>query len=306
MKQLAEKLNRIDRRWIYIVIAVAVVLPLLFPLHLPTFVTGEVRDVFDAIEEIEPGGKAVLLSLDYDPSTIPELYPMTLAIIRHCFSRDIPVVVMTLHPAGPGICEMAVSKVSGEYGKVNGKDYANFGFVPGTAIPIRRMGVNIHTALRSDYYGTQVQDIPMMANIKTYRDIGLCVDVSAASDPDSWITYGVTQYGLRLAAGVTAVMAAEYYPFLQSNQMIGLLGGLKGAAEYEHLLDEMELGEGKTELLRRRLGDDGFSTLRKNRMRARIGMDSQFVVHIVIILLIILGNLSFFFHREQVKLVIKE
>jgi hypothetical protein len=306
MKDIAKKLNDIDRRWIFLIIALAAALPLLFPLHIPTFVTKEVDAVFDAVEESGTGGKAILLSLDYDPSTIPELYPMTLAIVRHCFSRNIPLIVMTLHPAGPGICEMAVSKAAEEYGKVNHQDYVNFGFVPGIAATIRRMGIDIHTALRADYYGTRIQDIPLMEPIRTYRNIALCICVSAASYPDSWIAYAVTQYGLKFASGVTAVMAAEYYPYLQSGQMIGLLGGLKGAAEYERLLDEMEIADGKTDVLRNRMSDEAYSTLMKNRMRARIGMDAQFVVHIVIIMLIIVGNMIYIFYREQAKFSVRE
>jgi hypothetical protein len=40
-----------------------------------------------------------------------------------------------------------------------------------------------------------------------------------------------------VAVGVTAVMAADMYPYLQSGQLIGMLSGLKGAAEYEKLVD---------------------------------------------------------------------
>ncbi len=31
-------------------------------------------------------------------------------------------------------------------------------------------------------------------------------------------------------------MAQDYYPYLQSRQLIGLLNGMKGAAEYEKLV----------------------------------------------------------------------
>jgi len=40
-----------------------------------------------------------------------------------------------------------------------------------------------------------------------------------------------------VAVGVTAVMAADLYPYLQSGQLVGMLAGLKGAAEYEKLVD---------------------------------------------------------------------
>ena len=139
-----------------------------------------------------------------------------------------------------------------------------------------------------------------------YRDIALVVDISASSYPDAWISYGVTQFGFKFAAAVTAVMATDYYPYLQSGQMIGLIGGLKGAAEYEHLLDDMEIDRGKFEVLKERIGEEAFAQLQKNRMKARVGMDAQTVVHVFIILLIILGNVIFFFFKEQAKFVVND
>jgi hypothetical protein len=63
-------------------------------------------------------------------------------------------------------------------------------------------------------------------------------------------------------------MTADYYPYLSAGQILGLIGGMKGAAEYERLMDLF--------------GD------------ARRGMDAQSLVHVVIVVLVILGNLALF------------
>ncbi|MCB5247597.1 MAG: hypothetical protein LHW57_06195, partial [Candidatus Cloacimonetes bacterium] len=52
-----------------------------------------------------------------------------------------------------------------------------------------------------------------------------------------WLTYARPKFGTNIAVGVTAVMAADQYPYLQTGQFIGMLSGLKGAAEYEKLVD---------------------------------------------------------------------
>jgi hypothetical protein len=67
-----------------------------------------------------------------------------------------------------------------------------------------------------------------------------------------------------MVLGATAVMTTDYYPYLSSGQILGLIGGMKGAAEYERLNDFF--------------GD------------ARRGMDAQSLVHVVIVLLVIVGN----------------
>ena len=68
--------------------------------------------------------------------------------------------------------------------------------------------------------------------------------------------------------------AAEYYAFLQTGQFVGMLGGMKGGAEYE------EINETRLEVKVRRV--------------ASIAMDAQNAVHIFIIVIVIMGNISFF------------
>ncbi|MEK6662037.1 MAG: hypothetical protein AABY63_09180, partial [candidate division NC10 bacterium] len=75
------------------------------------------------------------------------------------------------------------------------------------------------------------------------------------------------KYGFELGGGVTAVIAPGLYPFLDTGQINGLIGGLRGAAEYEILI-EMK-GKGMA------------------------GMDAQSATHFIIIGLILLCNLFY-------------
>ncbi|RME31938.1 MAG: hypothetical protein D6800_00340, partial [Candidatus Zixiibacteriota bacterium] len=79
-------------------------------------------------------------------------------------------------------------------------------------------------------------------------------------------------YHIPVGAGVTAVSAPKYYAYVGSGQMTGLLGGMRGAAEYEQLV-----------------GYKG---------RAFSGMGIQSLVHFLIVALVALGNLSYFMMRR--------
>ena len=81
-----------------------------------------------------------------------------------------------------------------------------------------------------------------------------------------WVQQVVSRYHVPMVAGVTAVSAPEYYPYLQAGQLQGLLGGMAGAAEYEVLVNHPGL--------------------------AMRGMDAQSLAHVFIALLIVLGNLA--------------
>jgi len=75
------------------------------------------------------------------------------------------------------------------------------------------------------------------------------------------------------------VSAADAYPYLQSGQLSGLLAGMKGGAEYEVLIQKA-----------------GYS---KAYMPAVAAMDSQSLAHVVILVLVIVGNLAFFVTRRR-------
>ena len=65
------KIGKIDRRWIFIIIAVVVVIPLIVPIGLPIRATDTSKSVYDALENL-PKGSNILLSVEYSPSTKPE------------------------------------------------------------------------------------------------------------------------------------------------------------------------------------------------------------------------------------------
>ena len=266
-----DKFLHIDRRIIFIFVALGVIIPLVWPLGLAVTTSPPVENVYNAIEELKPG-TPVLISVDYDPSTQPELSPMTTALMRHCVARKLPIIVTVLHPGGPGLAVDITDKVAAETGAVRNVDYALLGYKVGSSAVILSLGQDFRISYPRDYYNTAVEDIPLMKGIKNYDDIGLVVTISGSTFPDIWVAYAHERYGQKVAAGVTAVMAADYYPYLQTGQMVGLIGGLKGAAEYEKLINRP---------------DDGLK-----------GMDAQTIVHLFIVLMIILGNLAYIFAQR--------
>jgi hypothetical protein len=139
-----EKFLAIDRRYIFIVVGVAVIIPFLMPLKLGVTESPPVKHVYDFIEAIPEGtDKPVLVSFDYDPSTQPELSPMAVAILTHCFRRDIPVIVTSLHPGGPGLALDVSATVSEDMGKKYGEDYVFLGYKAGSSAVMLAMGEDI-------------------------------------------------------------------------------------------------------------------------------------------------------------------
>jgi len=267
-----ERLATIDRRIIFLVIALTVVVPFFVRFNLPITVTPPVQQVYDEVQAIPPGG-VLMLVFDYAPSSMPELNPMAFAILRHAFSRGVKVVACTIIPPGAAMAQTVLDAASAEMGKKQGDDWVNLGFKPGGATVILGMNQDIHKVFPTDFGGRKVGEIPLMQQVRKYRDIALLIDLSGTAAPESWIAYARVQCGIKVAAGVTAVMAADFYTYLDTGKLSGMLGGLRGAAEYEKLINHPD-----------------FAT--------KVGMPSQTWAHGVIVFFVILGNVAYTARRR--------
>lgn len=267
------RFQNLDRRYVYLVVFVGVILALLIDFRLPVKATPNVRAVYDGVESVPRGG-SVLISFDFGPSTITELGPMARAVLHHCFSRGLRVVGVTLVAEGQGLTQTLLAEVAGHYGAVYGKDYAFLGYKAGNEAVILNMGQDMRRAFDRDVHGNPIADMAATADIGSLRDLDYVIDLSAGyPGVEEWIQYGQERYAFRLAAGVTAVMAPDFFPFLQSGQLQGLLGGLAAAAEYEHLIGREADATG--------------------------GMRPQSVGHVIIIGFILFGNIAYFLGRRK-------
>ena len=277
MKALADfilKIGQVDRRWIFLVLAIVVFIPILIPIGMPIRATVTTKVVYDAIESLPPNSK-VLVSVEYSPSTKPENHPMTISVLRHLFKNDHKVFVTCLWPDGQFMAQDALKQVADEeFGKVYGKDYVFLGFRPGNEAVVKGIVSNIRKLYTVDVYQTKIDEIPLMEGVNKFSDFAFLFSASAGYPGTiEWVQYAADPTGIPMSSGVTSIQVNEVMPYVQSGQIIGVLAGMPGAAEYEALL-----------------GQKGSATS---------GMDAQSIAHLVIVLFIILGNAAFFIERQR-------
>ena len=277
MKALADfilKIGQVDRRWIFLLLAIVVFIPILIPIGMPIRATVTTKVVYDAIESLPPNSK-VLVSVEYSPSTKPENHPMTISVLRHLFKNDHKVFVTCLWPDGQFMAQDALKQVADEeFGKVYGEDYVFLGFRPGNEAVVKGIVSNIRKLYTVDVYQTKIDEIPLMDGIKNFKDFAFLFSCSAGYPGTvEWVQYAADPTGVPMSSGVTSIQVNEVMPYVQSGQMKGVLAGMPGAAEYEALM-----------------GQKGFATS---------GMDAQSIAHLVIVLFIILGNAAFFIERKR-------
>jgi hypothetical protein len=283
-----ERLLHIDRKVIFILMGVAIVIPLAFPFRLPVGEQPPTRGLFDAIERIDPAKQALMVSTDWTPQTEAENQPMTVALIRHGLARKLRVVVISFYAESIPLAYQAVLQVMDEYNSqaktdadrvVWGRDVVLLSWVPPPIVPILGMGQSITGVYKVDYRGAGTDTLAIMKGLGSYDDIGLICAVSGASSPQWLIQFAQPRFGVKVGAGVTAVMAPDLYAYIESGQLSGMLSGMKGAAEYENLIEEKYHVGG--------------------RQRAMEGMGAQSVGHLLIMALVIMGNIGYFVTRRK-------
>ncbi len=287
-RTLLEFISSLDRRWVFLAIGLAVALPLIYPIGFAIKVSPAVKDAFNYIDKL-PKGSLILIAHDYDPSTRPEIYPMNLAVFLHCLAKEHRIVSMALWPAGASLAEEAMLESKSYFpGLRYGTDYVALGFMAGNQVVIQRIGKDIVEAFQADTHQTPLSEIPAFKGIKNLRNFDLVVDLSAGSPGiPEWVQIAGDQFGRPIIGGCTAVSAPQLYPYYKTGQLEGLLGGLKGAAEYETLLRENY--------------SDMYPNLQTFFGTATKGMDAQSIAHLVIIIFIVIGNIAFFLERRKKK-----
>ena len=271
------RIGQLDRRWIFLIIALVVLIPLFFPLGLPIRATESTRLVWETVENLKPESK-VLLSLEYGPSTKPELHPMVFALVRRLLKNDHKIYMTCLWPDGQFMAEDLIEKVIElEFpDKSYGEDYVLLGFRPGGEAVIKGIVSNIRKLYTVDARNLSVDEIPMMEAVNQFKDFDFLFSASAGFPGTvEWVQYASDPTGVPMSTGTTSIQVNEVMPYVQGGQVKGILAGMPGAAEYEALI-----------------GVPGIGTS---------GMDAQSIAHVVIVLFIIFGNVAYFVERKKAK-----
>ena len=293
-----QRLNAIDRRWIFLAMALAVAGPIIWvgitKKTFPESARAPVRGAFETIQNA-PANAKVLVSFDFDPASAGELQPMATAIIHHCAERGHQLYCMTLWaPGSPLIDSTLDAVVRAHYADkyTYGQNYVNLGYQAGNEGVMKLVNTNFEKAFPTDGKGTPLASIPMMKGITRVSDFDVLVSISAGyPGAKEWVQYCVSSAmtsgdPIKFVAGSTGVQTPQLMPYFPV-QMSGILGAIKGAAEYEFLVNQ-------------NIKDaDGGKPIAPEFMEAQRRMAPQLVAHVLMVLLIILGNIIFFSSRSR-------
>ena len=297
MKNIFIKLGNLDRRWIFLIIGLSVLIPLIKPdwIQMPIKTTSNTRIVFEELSKLEENDR-VLVSFEYGASTKPEIHPMAIALLNQLFTQGVKVYIISLWPEGVIMAKDVVSQVknSGLFNLVEGVNYVMFDYKVGGEIVIKNIASDFRGLYMQDINKISIDSIPAMDGIIKVDDFDFVFDLSAGVPGNAeWVQYACDPKDVPLSSGCTSIMVTDAIPYVESGQLKGILAGMPGAAEYEKLVYDFlnnEMDNNNKNIIKG-------SSLISGKATSR--MSSQSLAHVIMVLFILFGNISYYFNRRN-------
>lgn len=274
----------IPRRVIYVLMLAAVAAPLLFGISEKPSRLVSAERMYSVIESLDvKSNEVAMVWLDFGPNTIAENEPQAVVIVEHLFRRRIPVILLSQYQQSEGflrrIPQEVAARLEAEHpGKTwrYGEAWINAGYKPGAAIYIQALvnSTDISKFLGRDVTGMPITHFPAFASIRGIEQVKLVAEVTGLTGVFDTIVQFFQKNGYRptLVHGCTSITIPEAYIFLDSGQLRGLLEGIAGAAWYSEVLKSHFPKSDNTRLL--------------------VTNTALSAAHIMIIILIVLGNIT--------------
>ena len=297
MKNYILKLGNLDRRIIFLLIGLTVLIPLINPnlIDLPLGEDRNTRVVYDSISNLNTNDK-VLISFAYGASTKPEVHPMAVGLLNHLFSKGVKVYIVSLWPESPIMAEQAISAVrnSNLFSIEDGIDYVMFDYKVGGFVVIKGIADNFRDIYQQDKNGKSINDLPIMEGIYDVTDFDFVFDFSAGVPGNAeWVQYACDPKNVPLSSGCTSIMVTDAIPYVESGQLKGILAGMPGAAEYEKMVYDFMVNE--------QINNNSFINPQGNivKGKAYARMSAQSVAHLLMVLFIVIGNIAYYYSRKE-------
>ncbi len=269
-----QKLQNLDKRVFYVLMALAIAIPTIKPLGIPVDVTPSVKKTYDFIQGL-PDGSKVLMGFDYEPGDEIELSPQAVALFHQFAAKKFKVVAIASFPSAPNFAEDTL-KTFEAYGYKYGVDYVNLGYYAGAEPTLAAFGTKPLSIFPKDWRGNDTSTMALTKDLKSMKDFTLAITLgdgpTGGCNTDAWVRQSVMAHGTNLIMGLTGVLAAPNETYVQSGQSKGILAGLRAAAEYEKLTGK--LGPGT------------------------VGMDAQSMAHLLIVMFVVIGNIGMFLSKK--------
>lgn len=267
----------LDRRIIYLLVFVLVLGPVMYPMGMPIAVTDGTREWYSYLQDLDED-TMIWSAWQTGFAGYNELKPGIIATYREVIKSDAKMVIAFSQVAEFAVFEIVMgdtekgvrgvlTSVMEEYDYVYGEDYVVLGYVLVNEASTAALANNLHDVANVDYKGNSLDDT-FYADLENAGDFDIIIDFSTGMQTTALINHWVMDYDVPMIEGAIGVNIPSFQPYLDTGHLKAMLQSTRGGAELEFLTGNP--GTGLT------------------------SMDAFTLVHFMLILFIIMGNIGYF------------
>lgn len=232
---ITEKLEKLDKRIIYIVLFLVVALFSLYPMGLSVQIAQWNRDSYNTIEGLEPGD-IVLMWSNVEPRRV-EMKDAAIVAIKHLFSKEgIKMIFVQSRPLAPPLLESYIEMAKPEsYGKEYGIDWINLGYIAGRETMAAALGSDLKGLVNLDKYGNQLETLQLWNEVSGISDVKLIVAATNGGCVDYLARQLQTAYGTPIVFFGESDQLSSRMFYYTAGQFPGMTAGYNDIAGYEQL-----------------------------------------------------------------------
>lgn len=263
------KLHKLDKRIVYAVFFLAVLLPLIFPIGIPIKISDNVKTFYGEIEKVQKND-IVLLDLTYDAIGYSDVHYQTSAFVKHLAERKADIYLLCGEAVALNYAEEFRSILEEDFGYVYGTNLYISPYMVGAEQGRKAFSSDPAGTFPNDAYGTKSSSLPLIQRIQSIKDINLVIAVGTSIAHEWWLKQVPD---MPMLASIGTSQLPNVVAYLEAGQIKAVLPGVRSAAEYEslHNLPGTQLAK----------------------------MDAQSLGIITILAFILIGNIGFLVEKKR-------
>jgi hypothetical protein len=262
-----------DRRYVYLILFLVVVIPLLNPIGMPITVSPDTRRYHEAVTQYGDGD-IVFFTFNTEFSGYNEIQSGIIATMRIFIENNCKIVVAVGHPEATGIPELVFHELHNEMeenGYEYGEDYIILGYIMPNEASVAALAQDFQGTVNQDWLGVPIAGT-FLDEVETWEDIDLIADFTTGL-ATTFLLNHFAERGTPMVVNCIGVMIPSQKNYVDTGKYLGLLQSMRGGAELEFLTGHP--GPGLT------------------------AMDAFTFGHYMLIGFIIIGNLGYFMYTRN-------
>ncbi len=238
------RIPELKSQYIWAILLAIFTVAIIHPIEIPIPMSKATLDVYNMIENLPEGsivavGGAYVFAFDLESSA------SMIACLKQMARNHLRVVFVPLSVEAVQMHKYCIdmARVDEKYGGPwkYGRDYVQLPYMPGMDAALVAFLTDVHSAVATDVYGTPLDELPLMRDLHSYKDISLWICIHWAFP--MIVRYVTSERGIPSVYFAQAAAYASYAPYMAMYPgKVFMTLGFLGGAQYEKLVGIKGLG----------------------------------------------------------------